>query len=50
MAGLRVTLEAELVKSGGLFASRPNDTTADAKCRFLTVDGENCALRPINGG
>jgi len=40
---------SELVKSGRFFASRPNDTTPNAKAGFHTVDGENCALRPIDG-
>jgi hypothetical protein len=45
----RLEFHSELVKSGGLFASRPNDSTANAKPSFLTVDRKNGALRPING-
>ena len=40
---------SKLLKSGGLFASRQDDATANAKPGFLTVDSKPCALRPING-
>jgi len=45
----RFEFHSELVKSRRLFASRPNDATANAKPCFLTVDGKHCALRPIDG-
>ena len=41
--------QSKLVESGWLFASRSNDTTANAKPRFLAVDGKHRALRPIDG-
>jgi hypothetical protein len=45
----RLEFHSKLVESGGLFASRPNDSTADAKPGFLAVDGKHGALRPIHG-
>jgi hypothetical protein len=45
----RLEIHSELVQSGSFFASRPNDTTANAQPRFLTIDGKYCALWPIHG-
>ncbi len=45
----RLEFHSKLEKSGGFFASRPNDATPNAKPRFFTVHGEHGALRPIHG-
>jgi len=45
----RLEFHSELVESGGLFAPRPDDSTANAKPGFLAVDGKHRALRPIHG-